>query len=33
MKANSDMTLIETSSPGINQSAPRNEIGIPRQVE
>ena len=29
-KANNDMTLIETSRPGIIASAPRNEIGIPR---
>ena len=30
MNANSEITLTETSKPGISATAPRNEIGIPR---
>ena len=33
MKAKMDKTLMETSNVGINQIAPRNEIGIPRLVQ
>ena len=33
MNANREMTLTETSSPGIRAMAPRNEMGIPRLTQ
>ena len=33
MKANSEIMLIETSSVGISQNVPRNEIGMPRLTQ
>ena len=33
MNANSEMTLTDTSSPGISAIAPRKEIGMPRLTQ
>ena len=33
MNAKSEIMLIETSSPGISQNVPRNEIGMPRLTQ
>ena len=33
MNANSEIMLIDTSSAGISQNVPRNEIGMPRLTQ